>query len=103
MLYVSAFVVGSDLSLLGLFSYDDINVQGSSPPYRQPDPLCFKLTSSAMLRPMTLLSNGAPKQDPIAISGFPDLATTVSATKSATELPMASTVSPKIAVFIEMK
>ena len=67
------------------------------------DPLCFKLTRSAMLRPMTLLSNGAPKQDPIAISGFPDLATTVSATKSATELPMASTVSPKIAVFIEMK
>ena len=53
-----------------------------------------------MLSPMTLLSSGAPKQDPIAISGFPDLATTVSATRSATELPMASTVSPKIAVLI---
>jgi len=58
----------------------------------------FRLTSSAILRPITLLSRGAPKQDPTAISGFPDMATTESATQSATELPMASTVSPKMAV-----
>jgi len=51
----------------------------------------------AMLSPKTWLRRGDPKQDAKAISGFPALATTVSATQSATQLPKANTVRPKIA------
>lgn len=43
---------------------------------------------------------GEPKQDAIAISGLPALATTVSATQSAAQLPSASTVSPSIAIVL---
>lgn len=58
------------------------------------------LTRNAKLRPMTCVINGAPKQDANAISGFPFLATTVSATQSATEFPTANTVRPRIAARI---
>lgn len=51
----------------------------------------------AMLSPSTLLSRGDPKQHANAISGLPALAITVSATKSAIELPAASIVNPNIA------
>ena len=54
-------------------------------------------TIIAMLSPNALLSSGDPKQEANAISGFPALVTTVSATQSATQFPIASTVRPKIA------
>ncbi len=53
---------------------------------------------SAKLRPMTLVIRGAPKHEASPISGLPLSVTETSATKSATELPMASTVSPRMAV-----
>ena len=55
------------------------------------------LTIIATLSPMTWLRSGDPKQEANAISGFPALATNVSATQSATQLPRASTVNPRIA------
>lgn len=55
------------------------------------------LTIIARLIPSTWLSIGEPKQDAMAISGFPALETTVSATQSAAQLPSANTVSPSIA------
>ena len=56
------------------------------------------LTSSATLSPRTSLRRGDPKQDAMPIPGLPALATAVSATQSPTELPIASTVSPRMAV-----
>ena len=56
-----------------------------------------QLTIRAMLSPSTWLRSGDPKQEANAISGFPALATRVSATQSATQLPRASTVNPRIA------
>ncbi len=59
---------------------------------------CKLFTKKAKLRPITWVMRGAPKHEASAISGFPLMETTVSATKSATEFPIARTVSPKIAV-----
>lgn len=53
-----------------------------------------------MPSPSTLLSKGDPKQHAKAISGLPALAITVSATKSAMELPAANIVKPNMAVLI---
>lgn len=50
-----------------------------------------------MLSPRTWLRRGDPKQEATAISGWPALATTTSATQSATQFPIANTVSPRIA------
>ncbi len=55
----------------------------------------------AMLSPSTLLISGEPKQDAKAISAFPYLATTVSATQSATEFPTANIVRPRMAACME--
>ena len=57
----------------------------------------FPLTMRATLSPNTSFSKGDPKQEATPIPGFPARATAVSATKSPTELPMASTVRPRIA------
>lgn len=55
------------------------------------------LTINATLNPRTSLSRGDPKHEATPIPGFPARATAVSATKSPTEFPMASTVSPSMA------
>ena len=52
---------------------------------------------------MTCVIRGAPKQEAIAISGLPFLATSVSATQSAMEFPMARTVSPRMAAKKELQ
>lgn len=57
------------------------------------------LTAKATLSPRIWLSIGDPKQEAKAICVFPDLATTVSATQSAMQLPRASTVNPRIPVY----
>lgn len=51
-----------------------------------------------MLSPRTWLNMGEPKHEDMAIAGLPALATTVSATQSAAQLPSARTVSPSMAV-----
>lgn len=48
--------------------------------------------------PNTWVMSGAPKQDARAISGFPVCDTMLSATQSATEFPIASTIRPRMAV-----
>lgn len=59
--------------------------------------LMMKLTANATLSPSMWLSIGEPKQEAKAICVFPDLATTLSATQSAIQLPRANTVIPRIA------
>ena len=56
------------------------------------------LTIRATLNPSTSFSSGDPKHEDTPIPGCPALATAVSATQSPTELPIASTVRPSIAV-----
>ena len=56
------------------------------------------LTMIAVLSPTTCPSKGAPKQEANAICGLSVRAITVLDTQSATELPIARTVSPRIAV-----
>lgn len=58
----------------------------------------YTLTVKAIPRPRTSFSNGEPKQEATPIEGLPALATAVSATQSPTEFPIASTVSPRMAI-----
>ena len=64
--------------------------------------MSLALTIIAKLSPITCVIRGAPKQDARAISGLPLFATTVSATQSATEFPIANTVNPRMAVGVSV-
>ena len=58
-----------------------------------------ELTINAILNPNASPISGALKQHAKAISGFPALVITISATQSAAELPTARIVKPIIATF----
>jgi len=58
----------------------------------------YALTVKAIPRPSTSFSKGDPKHEDTPIAGCPALATAVSATQSPTELPIASTVRPRMAI-----